>query len=185
MAAASNAPRRGLIFPFNLICTVLATALICTLAAATYHAASHYVVESGFEYLQLAVILWLLIGFVAGRLVAGAARRFGLRNMLLVFLLALASAWMVLVANWAVWTGLQIGGLSFNGGPGAIAAQFMHFARLPPPEWLEAVDEAARRSFRHYGGSLGEMFTTEQVYWLESGVMAGVAALTVLFKTRR
>ncbi|MGR3724308.1 hypothetical protein [Abyssibius alkaniclasticus] len=179
MSTASNAQGRGLIFPFNLIFALLAAAVICVLAAAAYLAASQYAVDAGFEYLQLAVILWLLFGFGAGRLVAGAARRLGLRNPVLVLLLALASAWMMLVANWGLWS------LNQPGAALAIGEEILRYAGLSPQGWVETINEWARISGRQYGGSFGEMFTSAQIYWLEGGVMATVAGLTVLIKSRR
>lgn len=179
MTTASNAPRRGLIFPFNLIFALLAAAIICTLAAAAYLAASQYAVDAGFEYLQLAVILWLLIGFGAGRLVAAGARRMGLGNMVLVLLLALASAWMIFIANWGLWSIIQPGRALATG------EEILRYAGLSPQGWVETINEWARVSRRQYGGSFGEMFTTVQIYWLESTVMAAATGLTVLIKTRR
>jgi len=98
---------------------------------------------------------------------------------------ALATAWMFLVANWAGWTWLQLEGNWFGPGFDAALPHLMNYVLMMPQDWMATMSEFAQQATIEYEDLLEDGFTAERVYWMESGVLSLCAALVIIITQRR
>jgi len=177
--------RSGLIFPFNVIVALLGAAFACTLAAIFYIAVCDYALRNDMYYIKIAGLLWLVLGIGVGLYVTRLNHRYGVFNSLQVIFVALATAWMFLVANWAGWTWLQLEGNWFGPGFDAVVPHLMNYVLMMPQDWMATMSEFAQQATIDYEDLLEDGFTAERVYWMESGVLSICAALVIIITQRR
>lgn len=177
--------RRGIFSPLVLILSLALAAMVCVVAVAAYLALGRLALAQGFGHLQLAVLLWLGIGWLAGVVVARLARGVGLKHWFWGLVLALATAWMLFVFHWAGWTWLRDEPLPVMAEILALGDHLVRYATLPAQDWAGTVAEWDRDTGITFGGSIGALFTTTQIYWLETGLMALFGALAVLRRSGR